>query len=660
MVGVIGGEVMNVAEAVGRALAGLGARHVFGVLGSGNFLVTNALVEHGATFLASRHEGGAITMADAYARVSGRVGVCSVHQGPGLTNAMTGLTEAAKSRTPLVVLAADTAAAAIRSNFRIEQDQLVRAVGAVPERLHGPASAIADAVRAWRRAETERRTVVLMLPLDVQAATSPHDGRDLPAPLALHPARPAQAAIVEAANVLARATRPLIIAGRGAVLADAGEPLERLAELLGALLATSANGNGLFAGNPWSLGISGGFASPAALELIAQADVVLSVGAGLNMWTTRHGRLVSPTATVIQVDRDADAIGAHHRVDVAVVGDAAEAARALLDALGERPIMPTMGPPTPMAPAPLPSLPWGRCAARTTPTTEPPLARRDHRPSDDVPAGVPAASATPTSSAAPPPHGTAVERGSQQTVLPSPAHGAVGIQGPHGREEGVGGGGSYGWRTPDVAERIRTGTWKATPYEDAGTATQIDPRTLSAALDDLLPEDRTLAVDSGHFMGYPPMYLRVPDPNAFVFTQAFQAIGLGLASAIGAAVARPDRLTVAALGDGGAMMALPELETVARLGLRLLIVVYNDAAYGAEVHHFGPQGHPVELVQFPDVDFAALGRAAGLQGATVRRREDLAVVTSWLAGGGTPGLVLDAKVVPTVIAEWLEEAFRGH
>src|SRR5215212_3760406 len=167
---------MNVAEAVGRALVGLGVEHVFGLLGSGNLMVTNAMVEHGATFLASRHEDGAISMADGYARVSGRVGVCTVHQGPGLTNLMTGLTEAAKSRTPLVVLAADTAASAIRSNFRIEQDNLVRSVGAVPERLHGPASAVADAARAWRRAEVERRPVVLMLPLDVQAATAP-EGR---------------------------------------------------------------------------------------------------------------------------------------------------------------------------------------------------------------------------------------------------------------------------------------------------------------------------------------------------------------------------------------------------------------------------------------------------------------------------------------------------
>src|SRR6185312_7243411 len=108
-----------VAEAIGRALAAHGVDAVFGLLGSGNLTVTNALRDAGARFVAARHECGAICMADGYARVSGEVAAISVHQGPGLTNTITGLTEAAKSRTPLLLLAADTPAAALRSNFRI-------------------------------------------------------------------------------------------------------------------------------------------------------------------------------------------------------------------------------------------------------------------------------------------------------------------------------------------------------------------------------------------------------------------------------------------------------------------------------------------------------------------------------------------------------------
>lgn len=545
---------LNVAQAVGETLAELGVREVFGLLGSGNLAVANALVAGGAKFVPSRHETGAVAMADAYARVTGRLGVCTVHQGPGLTNAMTGLTEAAKSRTPLLLLAADTAGAAIRSNFRIDQASLVASVGAVTERLWGPATAIADTVRAARRAQVERRPVVLMMPLDVQAGDAPL--RDnLPAAPVLRPVRPAVEAVAEVGERIRHARRPLILGGRGAVLAGAREPLERLGELAGALFATSAVANGLFAGSPWSLGISGGFATPLAAELIADADLILAFGASLNMWTTRHGNLFSPRAIVVQIDQEAEALGSHHRVDLAVVGDVGETARALVLQL----------------------------------------------------------------------------------------------------KDGV-----ACWRTPALAERIRTRRWRDEPYEDAGTTDRIDPRTLSITLDELLPPTRAVAVDSGHFMGYPPMYMRVEQPDAFVFAQGFQSIGLGLANAIGAAVARPDRLTIATLGDGGALMALPEFETAARLDLGLLIVVYNDAAYSAEVHHFRPMGQPVDLVQFPDTDFAAIGRAVGLEGLTVRSRADLEPVRDWAATEPRRGLVIDAKVVPTVVAEWLEEAFRGH
>ena len=162
---------MLVSEAVGRTVHALGGDVVFGLMGSGNLAVTNAIVAAGGRFYSARHETGALCMADGYARVSERLGVASVHQGPGLTNAITGLTEAAKSRTPVLLLAADTPAAQLRSNFKIDQDALVEAVGAVSERVHSPATAVADTARAVRRALVERRAVVLNLPLDVQAAS---------------------------------------------------------------------------------------------------------------------------------------------------------------------------------------------------------------------------------------------------------------------------------------------------------------------------------------------------------------------------------------------------------------------------------------------------------------------------------------------------------
>jgi thiamine pyrophosphate-dependent acetolactate synthase large subunit-like protein len=542
--------VTTVAQAVGRALAALGVRDAFGVLGSGNFVVTQALHAEGARFHHARHEGGAISMADGYARVSGRVGVCSVHQGPGFTNALTGLTEAAKSRTPLLVLAGDTPAAAVRSNFRVDQAGIATTLGAIAERIHSPESAVADAARALRRAEVERRPVVLNLPLDVQAQPAV-DGAIPAARPRLDPPAPAPDAIAAVGELLAAARRPLVLAGRGAVLAGARVPLIDLADAAGALLATSAMGHGLFHGHPYALGISGGFASPLAARLIREADLILAFGASLTRWTTRDGALIGPDARVVQVDLDEEAIGATRPVDAGVVGDAALAAHALC---------------------------------------------------------------------------------------------ALGVRGE-------------GWRRPGLAEEIAAGGWRDEPFEDASTGERMDPRTLTLALEDLLPHDRIVAVDSGHFMGWPPMYLHVPDPAGFVFTQAYQSIGLGLASAMGAAIARPDRLTVACLGDGGALMSLAELETLARLRLPMLVVVYDDAAYGAEVHHFGPMGHPTELVRFPDADLAAFARAAGAQGITARAVEDLEPVRDWLERRDGP-LVVDAKIVGDVVAEWLEEAFR--
>jgi thiamine pyrophosphate-dependent acetolactate synthase large subunit-like protein len=467
---------------------------------------------------------------------------------------MTGLAEAAKSRTPLLVLAGETPAAALTSNFRIDQHDLVESVGAIADRVHSPRTAADDALRAYQRAVTERRPVVLMLPIDIQPQPAAQTEPSRPPLPPLAPPVPSSEAVASAAEMLANARRPAIIAGRGAVLADAGPALERLGQTIGAILATSAPANGLFAGLPYALGISGGFASPFAAQILPDADVVLVAGASVNHWTTKHGAMIAPGAKVIQIDVDPRALGRNRPADLALLGDVAAAANALSEAL------------------------------------------KSH-------------------------HNT-------------------------------------GFRTAELEAQIAASSWRHDPYEDASTEEYIDPRTVSIALNELLPSHRAVAVDSGHFLGYPSMYLDVPDARAWVFPNGFQSVGLGLGSAIGAAVAEPDRLTVAAIGDGGAFMALGELETAARLKLTLLVVIYDDAAYGAEVHHFGPMGQDVSLVRFPDADLAAIARAAGAKAATVRRTDDLNIVEEWLINPHGP-LVLDVKVNPTICAEWLEEAFRA-
>jgi thiamine pyrophosphate-dependent acetolactate synthase large subunit-like protein len=543
---------VNVADTVGTALVAVGVDHVFGVVGSGNFHVTNAMVAAGARFVAARHENGAATMADAFARMSGRVAAVTVHQGCGLTNAMTGITEAAKSRSPVVVLAAEVAEP--RSNFSVDQWALAQAVGAVPMRITSAESAVDEACAAVATALHGRRTVLLNLPLRLQAEPSVMRNARLPRPPT--PQQPDDDSLALLVQALGAAERPVFIAGRGSRGPGCRAALETLAERYGALLATSAVSRGLFHGNEWSLDVSGGFASPVAAELIAGADLLVGWGCALNMWTMRHGKLVAADATVVQVDDDPSAIGAHRKVDLGVVGDVAVTASALL------------------------------------------RRSRDAR---------------------------------------------------------------SGYRSDGVRERINRGVrWRDVPFDDVSGAGRIDPRTLSIALDDLLPSERIVSVDSGNFMGYPSMFLAVPDELGFCFTQAFQSIGLGLATAIGAALAQPDRLPVAAVGDGGLMMAAAELDTVRRLGLPMRVVVYNDEAYGAEVHHFGPGGYPLDTVTFPPTDIAAVARGYGFEAVTVRAVEDLAPVVDWLAGERRTPLLIDAKVTADEPSWWLEEAFRGH
>lgn len=547
---------MLVREAIGEQLVDLGVRVAFGVVGSGNFHYTNALVENGARFVAARHEGGAATMADAYARMSGEVAVLSLHQGCGYTNALTGIAEAAKSRTPLLVLTAE--ATEPTSNFFIDQAGMAEGAGAVAMRVRSPETALVDVARAYATCKHQQRTVVLNVPIDVQDMELPADARRRAFdPVGLP--QPAPEDIARFVELIRSAQRPVFVAGRGSRTAGAKEALRELGAASGALLATSAVARGLFNEDPWGIDVSGGFSSPLTAELVSEADLVVGFGCALNMWTMRHGKLIGEHAKVVQVDLDPDAIGRNRDVDLGLWGGVAQTARAVTAAL------------------------------------------RD---------------------------GGTAER--------------------------------EGYRTPEVGRRIRSSLrWNQVDFADQTAEGRIDPRTLSSELNGLLPGERIVSVDSGNFLGYPSMYLDVPDEFGFCFTQAFQSVGLGLATGLGAALAQPDRLPVVGVGDGGFLMGITELETAVRLEVPLLVVIYNDAMYGAEVHHFGFDGPPLDAVVFPDSDLAAIARGHGCEAITVREPADLAPVKDWLSSGPRRPLVIDAKVLSREGSWWLQEAF-GH
>lgn len=549
---------LTVAEVLAKDLAALGARRCFGLLGTANFKISHELVAAGVELISARHEGNAASMADAYAKATGELTLVSVHSGPGLTNAITGIGEAAKSRTPLLVLAGDVPTGNVKSNFYFEQAELVRSVGAISERTYTPQSARSDLLRAVTRAMRDRQTVVLSLPLDVQDATV--NGSNEPIELDPMPGRlqPDQNDIRRLVEAMWRAKRPLILAGRGAVVSDAEKPLIALADQLGALLATSICGHGLFADNPWSVGISGGFSSPVADELISESDFILGFGVSFTQWTTKKGKLIARGATVAQIDIEAPKLGYQMPVQFAVLGDAKATAEALLAELDRR----------------------GASGA----------GRRDDR----------------------------------------------------------------------TRQRIRSGDNHHSPYPEESSAQYIDPRTVSKAVDEILPGDRVVASDSGHFCGWVPRYLRVPNPKASCLSHSFQSVGLGLASAIGLAVANPGKLAVLGAGDGGFLMSIADLETAIRLRLRMCILIYNDSSYAAEVHFFRRQGYSVDIVQFPETDFAAIARGFGARGATVRTLADLDAVRTWV-GEGAPGVFLiDAKINPNLEADWHAEHFPSQ
>ena len=566
---------------------------VFGVMGNGNAYFLDAIeTQTDAVFTAVRHEQGAVVAADAHFRASGRIAAGTSTYGAGFTNTLTALAEAVQAHVPLVLVVGDEPTSGPRP-WDVDQIALASAVGARTDTV-GRADAAATTVIAIEHALTYRVPVVLAIPYDVAAleagAVPEAPAPRLPAPLAPR-GEFAEGTLGEIAAALAGASRPFLLAGRGAWLAGAGDALGELASLTGALTASSALGRGVFPESQYDLGVTGGFGADGAMELVRSADVAVVFGASLNQFTMRFGELFAPGTRVFQIDIAPAAT--HPHVGGFVRADARLAAEELVTRVDA--LVSGSAPETPLA-----EHSFGAEARHAV-----------------IAAGADGAS-RPASEAVP------------------------------GRP----------WReTVDVAA--------ARTYDegdDLAADGRLDPRSAARRIAELLPSDRVVVSDGGHFIGWANMYWPVEAPDRMMMVgTAFQSIGQGWPSVVGAALARRESTVVLTSGDGGGLMAIADLESAVRAAQgRGIAVIWNDAAYGAEVNLYGLKGLAEGPMRIPEVDFAAFGAAVGAEGVVVKTLADLDRLGTWaLEDAATRRfLLLDLRISGDVIAPYQQEIIR--
>ena len=314
---------MKVYEAVAKAVATEGIELLFTFMDSSTIELVQALSEEGIRVYHTRHEQGAVCMADGYSRATGTLGMCTVGAGPALAQTGTGLVTARKGRSPVLVISGDMPAGERNQIKYFDQRSYVESTAGNFVPLRKPATVAADVQQAFRYVRARRGPTVLNAPADILRSDIPGDWKYIATSAMPGPFRvtPDQEAVESAAAILATARRPVILAGKGAVLSGARAEIEALASRVGALLGTSLLAQELFRGHPFHIGVLGDFASDPAVELLAQADCVLAIGASLNPYTTGGGRL-APRATVIHIDQDPARFNEVTPIELGIQGDA--------------------------------------------------------------------------------------------------------------------------------------------------------------------------------------------------------------------------------------------------------------------------------------------------------------------------------------------------
>ncbi|WP_217169370.1 thiamine pyrophosphate-binding protein [Streptomyces sp. AC512_CC834] len=330
---------MKVYEALAAAFAAEGTTDVFGMMGDANMHWMNALAGRGTRLYEVRHEGAGLSMAHGFARASGRPGVVTTTSGPGTAQLATSMIVASRARTPLVAFCGETALGDESAVQYLDQRRFAAALECEFLQVTRADAAQEVVRRAFYLARSESRPVMISAPFDVQLQEFEDDLPYVPSTELLKTPRllPHPAQIEQACEIIESSKRVVIVAGRGARKAEAGEQILALQHRTGAMLATTLQAkNWLCDKSDYHVGIAGLFGSKLAMELLQEADCVVAVGASLNHYTIESGYLF-PEARYVQIDTAAHVVMGNGKVaDTYVQADAVTGLAALTDALTER------------------------------------------------------------------------------------------------------------------------------------------------------------------------------------------------------------------------------------------------------------------------------------------------------------------------------------
>lgn len=524
-------DTVSGAEALVEMLAANGVRHVFGLCGDTSLPFYDALhrLNHGMTHILARDERSAGYMAEAYAKVSGKVGVCEGPSGGGATYLLPAVVEANESSVPVLGITSDVPVTS-RGRYPLTELDQQRLYGSLTK-WNGTAdlpSQVPGLVRAAFRAMTTGRAGAthICMPYDIQkqrldtSALWAQPGHDSYPALRSVPAREE---IATAAQLLRDANNPVLICGGGVMLSGGTAELEVLAELLDAPVCTTVTGKGTIAeSHPLAGGVVGANGgTPESRSIVEAADLVMFVGCRAGSTTTENWRIPSANTTIIHLDIDPSVIGANYKVAVALVGDAKASLIELADALS------------------------------------------DHR-----------------------------KRGKSARKRVADAQ---------------------------AAKRDRLAALAA------DEAKPLAPECIMQALNRVATPETIVVADPGTPCPYISCYFEIQKAGrSFLTNRAHGALGYSLSASVGAWYAKPDAKVVAIMGDGSFGFTVGELETVARLGIPLVIIVISNATFGwIKASQKSGYDERYFSVDFTPTDHARIAAGYGIESYTVTEPSDL-------------------------------------